>query len=293
MKILVTGGCGFIGTHLVNKLIELGNEVVVLDSLSGGKKPNLNEKATLVEGDIRDSDNIRKAMNGCSVVFHLAAVTDVRNANDDLIYSTNFLGAKNVFEVARAKNTKVIFPSSAAVYGNAPIPHKESTDCNPVSQYGKSKLRAEKYLVQQAPQDSYFIVRLFNVYGPGGSSGVNKFCKKITKYDDVVVFGNGLQTRDYVYVSDAVDALLLGLTNSGLYNVGTGQDVSTLSLIETIHNMTRCKPDIKFTIPNASEIARSKADITKISQLGWSPKISLHDGIQLVLDSIGFKDLLA
>lgn len=293
MKILVTGGCGFIGTHLVNKLAETGHDVVVLDSLSAGKRERINEKAALVQGDIRDADDVRKAMKDCSAVFHLAAIADLRNASEDLMYATNFLGAKNVFEVARAKNAKIIFTSSAAVYGNTPIPNKESAPCDPVSQYGKSKLRAEKYLMKEFPAGSYFIARLFNVYGPHGASSVNKFCRKITNYEDVLVFGNGLQTRDYVYVTDVIDALLLGLTNSGVYNVGTGQDTSTISLIELIHNATRCKPNIKFTVPNPGEIARSKADTAKIQQLGWSPKIGMQGGVQLVLDSIGYKNLLA
>jgi nucleoside-diphosphate-sugar epimerase len=292
MKILVTGGCGFIGTHLVNKLVELGHEVVVLDNLSAGKKEKLNEKSTLVQGDIRDADDVRRAMKDCSAVFHLAAFADARSASDDLVYATNFLGAKNVFEIARSKNAKIIFTSSAAVYGNTQVPNRESIDCNPVSQYGKSKLRAERYLMREFPQESYFIVRLFNVYGTAGNSAVNRFCKKITNYEDIVVYGNGLQTRDYVYITDVIDALVLGLTNSGWYNVGTGQDISTLSLIETIHNMTRCKPSIKFTAPNPGEIGRSRADITKIKGLGWSPKVGLQDGIQLVLDSIGFKMLV-
>lgn len=291
MKILVTGGCGFIGTHLVNKLIELQHDVVVMDNLSNSKKEKINEKAAFVQGDVRDADDVRKAMKDCSAVFHLAAIADVRSG-DDLVYATNFLGAKNVFETAKSKKAKIIFTSSAAVYGNKPLPHRETGETEPLSQYGKSKLRAERYLLQGFSQDSYFIVRLFNVYGPGSVSAVNRFCKKIANFDDVIVFGNGLQTRDYVYVSDVVDSLVLGLTNSGLYNVGTGQDVSTTSLIDMIHNMTRCKPSIKTTAPNPGEIARSKADITKIKSLGWEPKIGLEQGLELVLESVGYKKMV-
>jgi UDP-glucose 4-epimerase len=293
MKVLVTGGCGFIGTQLVNKLTELGHEVVVLDNLSAGKRDRISEKAVLIQGDVRDADDVRRAMKDCSAVFHLAAIADARAGADDAVYANNFLGAKNVFEVARAKGARVVFTSSAAVYGNTSIPNKEGGACEPVSQYGKSKLRAEKYLVQQIPADSCFIARLFNVYGPHAASSVNSFCKKITNYQDAIVFGSGLQTRDYVYVTDVVDALVLGLEKSGTYNVGTGQDTSTLSLIELIHNATRCKPNIKFTVPNPGEIGRSRADITKISSLGWSPKVSIQDGVHLVLESIGYKNLLA
>lgn len=288
MKILVTGGFGFIGAKLVERLLSLNHEVVVLDHNLPAKKDRLNTNVEAVEGDIRDADDIRKAMKECDAVFHLAAVADVRSS-DDVVYATNFLGAKNVFEVARAKNAKIIFTSSAAVYGNTQLPNRETADCSPISQYGKSKLRAERYLQREFSQDSYFIARLFNVYGTNGNSAINKFCRQITKYEDAIVYGNGLQTRDYIYIDDVIDALVLGLENSGLYNIGTGQDTSTLSLIEMIHQATRCKPGIKFTVPNAGEIARSRADITRISQFGWSPKISLQDGIQLVLDAIGFK----
>ncbi len=286
MKILVTGGTGFIGSHLTKKLIELGHEVVILADAENIKT----EGAAFIKGDVRDGYDVRKAMQGCEAVFHLAAVTDARNLNEDAIYATNFLGSKNVFEVAKSKNTKIVFTSTAAVYGNSQVPNKETDECKPVSQYGKSKLRAERYL--QNLTENHFIVRMFNVYGARGHSFVNTACKKITNYEDILVYGNGLQTRDYVNVSDAVDALLLGFENTGLYNVGTGQDWSVTKLIDIIYETTRCKPTVKFTTPNKNDIARSKADISRIRSLGWEPKISLEEGVSLVLEQQGFKKLV-
>ncbi|MBI3190211.1 NAD(P)-dependent oxidoreductase [archaeon] len=226
MKVLVTGGTGFIGRYLVNRLLKLGHEVVVLADDTKGEPP---EGSTYIKGDIRDGYNVKKAFEGCECVFHLAAITDVRDSNDEVVYATNFLGAKNVFEVAKSKNAKIIFTSTAAVYGNGNVPNKEMDECKPISQYGKSKLRAEWYL-QNIGQES-FIVRLFNVYGFGGHSFINVLCEKMPKYEDILIFGNGLQTRDYVYVDDVVDALLLGFEKSGLYNVGTGMECSTTRVV--------------------------------------------------------------
>jgi nucleoside-diphosphate-sugar epimerase len=275
MKILVTGGTGFIGRHLVNKLLLLGHEVVVLADETKGNPP---EGSEYIKGDIRDGYNVKKAFEGCECVFHLAAITDVRDSNDEAVYATNFLGSKNVFEVAKAKNAKIIFTSTAAVYGNGNIPNREMDECKPISQYGKSKLRAEWYL-QNLVQDS-FIVRLFNVYGTGGHSFINVLAEKMPKYDDISIFGNGLQTRDYVHVDDVLDALLLGFNNSGLYNVGTGVECSTSRLVEVAQEITKYKPNLKFTPPKKNDIARNRADITKIKSIGWEPKMSLEEGIK-------------
>lgn len=283
MKILVTGGCGFIGSYLVDKLIELGNEVVVLDNLLSGKKEKLNKKAKFVFGDVRIPEDIKKAMKGCEVCFHLAAVTDVRNVDDDLVYQTNFLASRDVFDVAEKFGTKIIFTSSAAVYGNSKVPNKEDDECKPVSKYGRYKLKAEG-LAKNA-----FIVRLFNVYGHGGKGFINRLCNNIPKYEEIIIYGNGLQTRDYIYVTDVVDALLLGIENSGLYNVGTGVETSILQLLDIFNEITKIRPSTKFTMPIENEIKRSRADITKIKKLRWEPKISLEEGIKLLLNDMGVK----
>ncbi|MCX6815924.1 MAG: NAD-dependent epimerase/dehydratase family protein [Candidatus Aenigmarchaeota archaeon] len=289
MKVLVTGGAGFIGTLLVNKLVEMGHEVVVLDNLAKGKRENVNEKAVFIGGDVRDGMDVRKAMDGCAVVFHLAAISDVAG-DEDAIYKTNFLGSKNVFEVAKAKNAKIIFASSAAVYGNIDVPHRETAECKPLSQYGKSKLRSEKYL--ETLGMNYSILRLFNVYGPKGGGVINKFAKQIIDYKDVVINGNGMQTRDYVFVEDVVDAFIFAMNNNvDLCNVGTGRETSLSTVVDFIHNTTRCKPTVKFTVQRSGEIFRSKADTKKMTELGWEPKIQLEDGIKMILDSYGWKPI--
>lgn len=280
MRVLVTGGAGFIGSNLVDKLIELNHEVVVLDNLSKGKKENVNKEANLITGDIRDSFEVSNAMKGCSAVFHLAAMADARDSGEK-IYDVNYLGSENVFRAAREINAKIIFTSSAAVYGNATL-CKEDAECKPINEYGRSKLKAEKLL---KGTDS-FIARPFNVYGPNGNSVINKFCKKIPNYDEIMILGTGMQTRDYVYVTDLIGALLLGLGNNGIYNAGTGIETSLLELIDIIEKVSNSKPEMKFAPPIEGEIMRSRADIAKIKQLGWQPKIGLEEGIKMIIDSI-------
>ena len=271
MKILVTGGCGFIGSLLVQRLVEKNHDIVVFDKVKG------KQNVKYIIGDIRNPDEVEKAIKGCEIVFHLAALTDLRNIEND--YAVNFLGAKNVFDIAKKNNAKIVFASSAAVYGNAKLPISENSECSPISQYGKSKLKAERLL-----GENDLMLRFFNVYGPRGKSVINTFCKKIPKYEEITVYGTGLQTRDYVYVTDVVDALLLGLGDiSGVFNVGTGVETKLLDIIDIIHRLTKAKPFIKFEMPKENEIKRSVADITKIKQTGWAPKVSLEGGIRKIL----------
>lgn len=277
MKILVTGGAGFIGSSLVHALAA-EHEVVVLDNLSTGKKENISKKAKFIDGDIREMADVEKAISGCRVVFHLAAATDVRNTDDDSMYKINYLGSKNVFEAAKAIKAKIIFASSAAVYGDAELPNREMQECKPISMYGKTKLKAEKLI------ENEFVLRLFNVYGPRGNSVVNKFCNNIPKSIDITVYGNGFQTRDYIYVSDVVKALMLGLEKTGTYNVGSCAETSILNIIDYVQDATKTRASINFAGESRGDIKRSKADITKIkTELGWHPDVTINHGIKLLL----------
>lgn len=274
MNILVTGGAGFIGRHLVAKLLSNGHDVTVYDNFSSSKKSPMGN-VKIIEGDIRDESDVMRAMKGAEAVFHLAAIKEIRNVDDDLVYSVNFLGSKVVFEAAKAQGAKIVFASSAAVYGEAKV-CKEADDCQPTSQYGKSKLKAEKMC-------NGFVARLFNVYGPGGSSVINTFCRLIPKYEDITVFGHGNQTRDFIYIDDVISALLIGLQLEGVYNIGTGKETSVLEIADIIHEMTKSKPSIKFVPAVPGEVYRSKADISKIQQTAWFPKTELQDGIRKIL----------
>src|SRR3989344_2384630 len=269
MKILVTGGTGFIGAHLVDKLIELGHDVIVISN----KEPKReNKKTKYAKGDITKKGDVEKAMIGCSVVFHLASLIDARSSDQKEMQRVNILGSKNVFSAATKNKCKIIFTSSAAVYGDSKT--KEDSRCKPISDYGKSKMEAEKLLGKDA-----FIVRLFNVYGQGGKGAVNIFCENIMENKPVNIYGNGLQTRDFVYVSDVVDALILGMKSNGIYNVGSGTEITVKELIEKIEKISRKKAKINYLPANKQEIRKSKADISKIKNLGWKPKVSLEEGI--------------
>ncbi len=279
MHVLVTGGSGFIGSHLIERLTELGHSVVVFDS----RKP-AHKDVAFVSGDIRDRDSVFRAISGVDVVFHLAAIADARSTNDDLLYETNFIGSKNVFEAASSVGAKVVFASTCAVYGNGDIPAREESPCKPASQYGKSKLRAEKIV----PEGS-FIARLFNVYGPNSRSVVTEFCKKAPEYEDVIVFGTGNRTRDYIYIDDVIDALILGVEHDGIYNVGTDKEHTAMNILDIIKNITGVQAHIKHTSDPPNDIIRSRADTTKLMGLGWKPRVELRDGIRRVLDSVGWK----
>ncbi len=280
MQILVTGGAGFIGSHLTGRLIELGHDVTVLDNLSSGKKEYVNKKATLIKGDIENVFDVKKAMDGCEAVFHLAAVTDIRKSDPDKIFRVNYLGSKSVFSAAEKQGAKAIFASSAAIYGDAPLPNKEDMAFAPISVYGKNKAKAEKLL------KNAFIARIFNAYGPRGKSVINRFCNYAKSGKKVTVFGAGLQTRDYVYVSDVVNALLLGLENSGTYNVATGSETTVLNVLDIVGDIAGTEPEVNFELPIEGEIKRSKADISKLKSLGWQPAVSLEDGVRYVLRSL-------
>lgn len=283
MKVLVTGGAGFVGSHLVDALVQY-HEVVVLDNFSAGRAEWVNPRAKLVEGDILDKDDIARAIFGCRAVFHLAAQTDVRKSieDPDYDYGVNFSGAKNVFEEAKFVGAKVIFASSAAVYGDAPVPVKEDDATNPISQYGWNKLQAERI----APAGT-FIARMFNVYGPRGKSVVNAFCENIKKGREVVINGTGLQTRDIIYVGDVVDALILGLNHTGVYNIGTGKEITVLALLHMVESVVGKPAKICYGPGIRGEISRSQADISRaVRELKWEPKTPRRRGIELTAASI-------
>ncbi len=288
MKFLITGGAGFIGSHLVAELLKHG-ETVVLDNLSTGKKSNLNPKSIFIKGDAREEGDVKKAISGCNAVFHLAAQTDVTRSIDipELDYQINVEGSQAVFSAARDIGAKVIFTSSAAVYGDA-SPAREDTGCKPVSEYGKNKLFAEK-LLKKTP--TAFIGRCFNCYGLGGNSVINKFCSGTKRGVPLTIFGNGLQTRDFIYVDDVVAALMLGLKSSGTYNIGSGMETSVNQIVETIRKISektiRGKPPKVVEAPaREGEIRHSCADVSRIRQLGWLPKVCIEEGVKKVWESV-------
>lgn len=295
-KILVTGGAGFIGSHLVDKLIEKGNRVAVIDNLSTGKIENLNPEAVFYNVDICDP-KIKEifAKEKPERVFHLAAQIDVRNSVEDPINDakTNILGSLNIIEGARINNVKkIIFASTGGVmYGNAKIiPTPESYPAQPQCPYGVGKLAVEYYLnyYHNVFALRYAALRLGNVYGPrqdkNGEAGVVAiFCAKMINKHNCVINGDGRQTRDYVYVKDVVEAILIVANddNIGIYNIGTGIETN----VNTIHSKIRAiiggAQEAAHGPAKAGDHRRGSLDSSKAKkELAWEPKYSLEEGIK-------------
>lgn len=282
-KVLVTGGAGFIASHLVDKLIEQGNDVVVIDNLSTGKEGNLNREAKFYNLDIRDKDiNLVFEKERPEVVFHYAAQTSVKKALEFPLEDAdiNVLGSLNILEAS--KNVKrFVFASSLAVYGNTEkLPLEEETPTNPISPYGVGKLAIEKYL--KLYPFSSVILRHANVYGPrqdgtGEAGVVAIFLENILNNKEVIIFG-GEQTRDFLYVSDAVEAALRAVSGlAGTYNVSTNRETSIKDLFQLLNGSV--KPE--FTDFPKGEIRRSRASYQKIKRdLEFKPEYNLEKGLK-------------
>lgn len=294
MKYLITGGAGFIGSHLADKLIKEGHKVTVIDDLSAGKKKNLNKRANFFNLDIRSpkvSDVFIQEKP--EVVYHLAAQIDVgkslKHPREDA--EINILGSLNLLKNCQKFGIeKFIFISSAGIYGDIKeLPIKENSSINPISPYSITKLTIEKYLDFYKTQglDSV-ILRFSNVYGPRQSSlaeggVVSIFIDKILNKEKPIIFGDGEQTRDFLYVDDAVEAAYKMLNASTSYNAGTNQEASINDLLAVITSEKNIKA--LYQPARKGEIARSRVDYSKIKEeLGWQPKYSLEQGIKKTMD---------
>src|SRR5680860_109091 len=299
-KILVTGGAGFIGSTLVDKLISEGHELVVIDNLSSGRQDYVNNQAKLYKIDIR-SPKIAKIFKQeqFDFVYHLAAQIDVRVsvANPQLDNDINVVGGLNILENCRLnKVKKIIFSSTGgAIYGEAEeIPTTEYAPTYPLSPYGINKLTFEKYLnyYYQVYGLNYTILRFANVYGPrqfkGGEAGVIAiFIDNAVTGMESKMFGDGLQTRDFVYVTDVVEALSAAkeIDCRGAINISVGQESSLLDIISGIESALSEKIKIKEEPAKAGEQRRSCLSYQRAKDVfNWEPKIDLKTGIKLTID---------
>jgi len=294
--ILVTGGAGFIGSHIVDAVCER-NEVRVLDTFSSGSPANVAPEAQVIEGDICDSETLTAAMDGVDIVFHKAAMVSVPESVErpQECHAINGTATLNLLEEARANDSRVVFASSAAIYGHPDsVPIPEDAPKRPASPYGLEKLTSDYYMRIYAERYGVDTVNLryFNVYGPRQTGGqysgvISAFLEQARAGEPITVEGDGEQTRDFVHVDDVVQANLRAATTDATgtsYNIGTGSNISIWELAETIQNVADTDAEIVHTEPRPGDIEQSEADISKASeQLGYSPTVTLEDGLsQLV-----------
>jgi UDP-glucose 4-epimerase len=295
MKIIVTGGAGFIGSHIVDGLINRGNEVCIIDNLSTGSKENINPKAKFYKTDVQDkeiSEIFEKEKP--DIVFHLAAQINVResvkNPTEDA--KINILGSLNILEnCKKSKVKKIIFASTGgAIYGEADIiPTPENYAEFPLSPYGIAKLAVEKYINYYSKNFGlpFTALRFGNVYGPrqnpeGEAGVISIFCDKFLKKEQPVINGDGKQTRDFVFVEDVADACLMFAENNktGIFNIATGKETDINEIFDKVKEITGSDYQKAYGTQNAGEQKRSCLDCSKAkNEAGWEAKYSVEEGL--------------
>jgi UDP-glucose 4-epimerase len=300
MRIVVTGGAGFIGSHLVERLVWRGHDLVVLDNLSTGKWDNLRKvinEIDFIEGDIRDEDLVKRLLKGADGVAHLAALTSVSESMEKpaLYHEINTSGTLRLLQLSLESNVKnFLFVSSSAVYGHPRrLPIREIDPISPLSVYAATKASAEAYCQAYNKMGlRTCLLRLFNVYGP--RQGLSQYSGVITQFTDRVrkgkppiIFGDGKQTRDFAYVGDV--ATLMATTvekfSEGVFNVGTGESSTITKLAKALAH-TMGKPDLQpvYEGSRPGEIRYSRADISKARKVfGFRPEVSLEVGLRLTI----------
>jgi UDP-glucose 4-epimerase len=289
--VLVTGGAGFIGGHIAADLAA-DNDVTVYDDLSADD-PELPDGTRLVEGDVRDVDALAAAApESLDVVFHEAANISVPRSVEEPVWSheVNATGTLNVLELARRRDARVVFASSAAVYGDpASVPVAETDPTEPRSPYGIEKLAGDLYTRRY--HDLYGLetvaLRYFNVYGPGQSGGyagvISAFVERAAAGEPLVVHGDGTQTRDFVHVRDVVRANRLAATTDavgGAYNVGTGESISIADLASLVAELSGTDASVTHGPAREGDVARSRADVSKARErLGYEPTVGFREGL--------------
>jgi UDP-glucose 4-epimerase len=292
MRMIVTGGAGFIGSHVVDALLRRGDEVHVVDTLVTGKRENVPAEATLHEVDVRDDALVALCTEvGTEGIVHLAAQADVRVSVERPLFDAevNVLGTIRVLEAARATDSKIVFASTGgAIYGECDAPATEESPRRPLSPYGTSKLSAEEYLgtYNRLYGTTHASLRFANVYGPAqnphGEAGVVAiFFGLLAEGKETKVFGAGAQQRDYVYVGDVARAILAAFhLDGGVVNIGTGRATSDLELHTACCAAAGIEQEPFFAPARLGDLQRSVLDISRAREvLGWEPELSLEQGL--------------
>lgn len=301
MKILITGGCGFIGSHLVEHYQTVADEIRVLDNLRSGYRHNLNGlRCTFIEGSVTDRALVEQAVQGIDLVFHLAAMVSVPEsmAKPAECVEINVNGLLNVLEAAASAGLrKLVFASSAAVYGDNPtVPKVESMLPEPRSPYAITKLDGEYYLdlYQRERRLETAAIRFFNVFGPrqdpkgAYAAAVPIFIEQALRGADLTIFGDGGQTRDFIYVKDIVGALAFAAESpgvTGVFNAGYGGEVTINQLAQELIDRAGSGSKIIHGPVRAGDVRHSRASSAKLRAAGWTPRHSLEAGLAATLES--------
>ena len=298
-KAVVTGGAGFIGSHLAEELSQRDYHLTILDNLSTGKRENIaplldKKKAEFIQGSITDLPLLQKIFKNIDFVFHLAAIASVPRSIEapQESHEVNVTGTLNVLIAARDnKVKKVVNASSCAIYGDAPgLPKKEEMPINPISPYAVTKLAAENYcqICQKVYDLPSVSLRFFNIFGPRQnpdseySAAIPKFIKIKSQGKKIHIYGDGKATRDYIYVKDAVNALILAAESdaSGIYNIGGGKSTTVNTLVDLISKLSGNNTPPIYGPPRPGDIVHSLADISKARTFGFKPRYNLEQGLK-------------
>jgi nucleoside-diphosphate-sugar epimerase len=301
---LVTGGAGFIGSHIAGRLIQNGDQVKVLDNVSTGSLQNLKdfrEDIEFIEGDIRDEGTLKRAIKGVDCVFHQAALPSVQRSVQFPVESAavNAMGTLQILEASRyAGVRRVVYASSSSVYGNTPtLPKREDQPPNPLSPYAVSKLTGEQYcrIYFNLHGLETVCLRYFNVFGPRQDPGsayaavIPRFIHALSNEESPVVYGDGEQTRDFTFVSNAVDANLLASTAErapgGVFNVACSERTSLNSLLHHLERITGTSASAVHEPPRPGDVKDSLADICQaLEKLGYRPATTLEEGLRKTVE---------
>ena len=306
MKYVVTGGAGFIGSHLTKILVEQGHKVTVIDNLHTGKKENLEsikEKISFVKGDVLDNKLLNEIIMDVDGVFHQAALASVQDSfsRPDEYNEVNVNGTENILKLAKKNDFKIVYASSSSVYGNPEsIPIKESDSKNPINPYAETKLRKEELAIKYSKMGVKVIgLRYFNVFGKGQSkeyAGVLKlFLEKIRDGLAPKINGDGTQFRDFVYVEDVARANIMSMKSDvdhEFFNVGTNTSITILDLAKTIIKYSNLDIEPIFGPALKGDVMKTIADISLIKEkTGWEPKVVLEDWIKEIVSLKKFSDV--
>ena len=299
MKFAVTGGAGFVGNNIVRLLISKGHSVIVIDNLHTGKIENLEdifEKIEFYKIDIRDFKKIEAVLKNVDGIFHEAALTVVQESfeKEDEYFDVNVKGTENIFKIAKEYKIKVVYASSSSIYGNsAKIPIKETFERKPINPYGQTKLEDELLAEKYSKMGLKVIgLRYFNIFGKGQTGSyagvITQFMNRISKNENLSIFGDGKQVRDFIHVKDIAKANLKAMESEigiGFFNIGTGIPTSINKLAKIMISISNKKLNVVHKKALQGDVKESLANIEKTeNEIRWNSKIELEEGLEKLFD---------